>query len=65
MRFQLLLLNYGSRLSIETSRSDFAAFLTSEITLEINPKVLKLEENWIKYLIVILSIESLIWLYNS
>lgn len=49
----VLLLGYHSRLSIEASRRDLAAFLTSEIALEMNPEILKLEENWIKHLIEI------------
>lgn len=49
MRFQLLLLGYDSRLSIEASRSDLSAFLTFEMALETNPKVPKLQESWIKH----------------
>lgn len=57
MRLQLFLLSYHSRLSIEARRRDLAAFLTSEMALEMNPKVLKLEENLIKHLIGVLPIQ--------
>lgn len=51
----VFLLGYDRTLSIEASRSDLAAFLTSEIAFEMNSEVSKLEENWLKHLIEILS----------
>lgn len=51
----VFLLGYDRTLSIEASTSDLAAFLTSEIAFEMNSEVSKLEENWLKHLIEILS----------